>query len=162
LRLRRQAERAALALAPTGPSSGERVVPWIRPVLDSADQQRRLGEDLLFLPDGARLGEAANRLRQARRSYDGSAESAGVGRAALAVRDRALADLPAYSRWLAARPAAVDPIRGKDDEALVALAETLWDETHQLDAALAAPPDSAHLAERLETLRKRTEAAERR
>src|SRR5207248_831402 len=48
LRTRIQAEDAALAVQGQAWPYSEQVVPWIRGLVDQADQERRQGEDLVF------------------------------------------------------------------------------------------------------------------
>ena len=101
--VRRRAERAALAVAL--PSSGsyhysEQIQPWIQATIVRADAKRRQGEDLLFSTVESDWQEAIAALEQAKSDYDQATNNAGMIRNALEVRDRVLAGLPDYSRWL--------------------------------------------------------------
>ncbi|HYT93224.1 MAG TPA: hypothetical protein VEL76_31185, partial [Gemmataceae bacterium] len=109
LLLRRLAEEAAVGLA-EGEARGrqpipysEAVLPWIRENLDNADRERRLGQDLLLASKDTDLKEAVERLGKARTLYREIQTVAPRVRAAMLVRDRALADLPYYSQWVAGR-----------------------------------------------------------
>jgi hypothetical protein len=144
LLVRRQAERAAVGMeeAPERPPLGvpaearyaysEQVGQWTAAQIDRADAKRRLAEDLLFASDPASWAEARQLLRQekngdhAASAYARAQSTALSLRTCLAVRDKMLATLPAYSQWLGNRP----PDR-PDDELLKKL-ESLWEYTHKL------------------------------
>jgi hypothetical protein len=128
LQVRPLAERATLGVAasPAEYPYSEQVHLWTRGIIDEADVQRREGEDRLFAADLAAWNQARTSLTAAENRYQRALRLAGIIRAALSTRDRVLADLPDYSRWLVARPR--DDLR--DD--LAGQAETLWTQTHRL------------------------------
>src|SRR5204862_66942 len=82
----------------------------------------------LLAADDRAWSQAKVSLGDAADQYDRAIRQAGMIGRALATRDRALADLPDYSRWLVHRP--LDDLR--DD--LAGLVETLWTQTHHLAA----------------------------
>jgi hypothetical protein len=147
LQTRRLAERTAAALAteppaPAGPvaatkptrAASARVFPWVRAPLARADEERRLGVDLLFSSDPRDWDEAETHLDAAARAYRDVSDAAGVVRDALALRDEMLPVLPGYCRWLARW--------SRDGDGLMELAESIWDDVHALTRALEAdPPD---------------------
>ncbi len=144
--LRARAERAALGVYPGVDSVCEQVVPWIAPLIRRADEQRRQGEDLLFATDPEHLRQAAAALDQAETLYRQAESQAGQVRAAILVHDRALADLPDYTRYLAHRYSVAEATaRGEPAAVLVDHLEKLWGQTHTLAAALEQPSDPAPL-----------------
>jgi hypothetical protein len=149
LSVRRQGERAALGLGDDGglPACSEQVYPWIRGTLKTADEQRRVGEDLL-VSRKSDYAEAERLLRGAEADYRKAQRDAEKVRHALVVRADSLAELPYYSMWVVKRV----PAAGASD--MTAL-ETLWGQVHELDAALgraepAGPDDLARLADRVD------------
>jgi hypothetical protein len=142
LTVRRLAERAAVgALEPAaGYSLGEQIHPWIKQQVDSADQHRRTGEDLLFSSEKSAWEQAEKSLREANVAYDDAVALAARIRGAIAARDRALATLPDYSFWLAHRRAE----ELHDD--LTTRVEKLWATAHQLSERLAKPNDKIDAA----------------
>jgi uncharacterized caspase-like protein len=130
LEVRRQAELAALGLADARagllPAYSEQVRPWVSAAIDQADKSRRLGEDLLFTsqPGSAKAegGQSAKELLDgAMGDYRKAQGIAAVVRRALFQRDKALADLPYYSRWVA-----------EQTTESVEKAEDLWGQVRQL------------------------------
>src|SRR5262249_6159520 len=106
LSVRRLAEEAAVGLGSGGdteplPAYTEQVPPWIQKKVTEADQERRLGEDLLFASDNKSWDDAKNHLNTAQKSYTDAQEDALAVRRALKARDQILAELPYYSQWLA-------------------------------------------------------------
>lgn len=152
LRLRALAERAALAIGDPDADQphhnrhpySEYVVRWIRPLIDAADQQRRLGEDHVFSGTAADLETAGKLLRQAEGTdeagYKAALRQAAAVREAYQVYQQALHSLPYYSQWAARGP--VDP---RDDAGrreiatLVRMLEDLWDDVHYLARHLEEP-----------------------
>jgi hypothetical protein len=134
LRLRRQAERAALAIDGATYPYSELVAGWIARPIAEADRQRRLGEDLLFAADGASWDKAREYLTTAAGFYQEAQTTAQAIRSSLAVRDQLLSGLPYYSWWLAGRRQSPD--REKSDEQLLKSIEELWEQTHRLAALL--------------------------
>jgi hypothetical protein len=146
--LRGHAERAALgvaasprprAAAPTEYHYVEQLHPWIKDKVAAADLARRQGEDQLFSYSEQDWAGAGRDLARASQLYDEASDRASRVRFALAVRDRLLAALPDYSRWLAHRR----PGELQDD--LPALLSRLWRKAHELDQLLALPSTSAEL-----------------
>jgi hypothetical protein len=108
--VRLQAERAALSApadagpgAPT-PGYAEAVLPRVRGKVDDGDVARRRGEDLLFATEERHWNDALKHLSDAGGHYDAACRDAATLRAAFAARDRAMAELPYYGRWLADAP----------------------------------------------------------
>jgi hypothetical protein len=137
LQVRRLAERAALGLAdrPEGYPYSEQVHAWTAAILDRGDEHRCEGEDHLFAADERAWSQARDSLNAAETQYRRAVRQAGLIRAALAIRDRAAAELPDYSRWLVHRP--LEDLR--DD--LAGLVEDLWTQTHRLAELLVQPRD---------------------
>jgi von Willebrand factor type A domain len=135
LRVRSQAERAALSVAPDAYPYAEQVFFWTEPAIRRADGRRQEGQDLLFATEPADLGRAAALLRQAEADYTGAARDADALRHALATRDRVLAALPYHAAWQAER-------RPADENSLTRVAD-LWRDVHALAHALEPPPDEA-------------------
>ena len=136
IRLRRVAERTALGIADTetGYPRSEEVYPWIKTLVERADEARRLGEDRLFTAEAEAWMQADTMFSSAAQLYRQASERAATVRAALNTRDRVLAGLPDYSRWLAHRHP--DELLKDDRSAAV---EELWTQTHQLSEQLNKP-----------------------
>jgi Mg-chelatase subunit ChlD len=135
LESRQRAEEAALGLpAPPAPAPrpgaySEEVLPWNRALVEKGDAQRRGGEDRLFGAAGD-AAAAADALTAAGKDYTAAlARAAGV-RDALGARDRALAELPYYTRWLARQPLDVFSRQDEDQHA------ALWAKVRELSALL--------------------------
>ncbi len=145
LKTRRLAERTASALPPdqaadstapppSRPTYSAQVFPWIQGPLAQADEQRRLGTDLLFSTEPGDWDRARDYLETASRSYQDVAASTAVVREALAIRDEVLPVLPGYARWLARWT--------RDGDGLIESAESLWEDLHALVRAVeAGDPD---------------------
>jgi hypothetical protein len=133
LRVRRQAERAALSVAPGAYPYAEQVFYWTGPAVERADGRRQAGQDLVFATEAADLDRAAEYLREAAGAYDAAARDADVLRRALATRDRVLAALPFQTAWRVER-------RPAGEELPRPLAE-LWRDLHALARALEPPED---------------------
>jgi hypothetical protein len=140
LETRRLAEETALAVHPASqeknpfPSYSELVYLWIEDRVVQADQQRRLGEDLLFASRKPDWEEARKHLQDAKNAYESAFQTAQAVQEAFRVRDEALAELPYYARWLAQR-------RETDGKALEN-AEQLCQDAHRLATQLGQPqPD---------------------
>ncbi len=127
LNVRRLAEEAALGLKPEAdnlPPYSEQVQPWIQLLFDGADgadQQRRDAQDLLFA-ERKEDGKAQELLKSAKESYERGQNVALGLRTAFFARDRALAELPYYTRWVGSQPQSVH-------EATVT---KLWKDVHSL------------------------------
>src|SRR5207248_8269235 len=108
LQVRRLAERTALGIPPrlAGYPYSEQVHAWTRTAVERADEHRRKGEDHLFATDDRAWNQAKESLAAAETQYQKTLRQAGMIGSALATRDRALAELPDYSRWLVHRPLA--------------------------------------------------------
>ncbi len=101
LQVRLLAEKAALGIPDKISQTlyTEEILPWIQPTIDSADQQRRFGQDLLFAKDQKSWDKALEYLQTARRQYRSALATAQVIRHALNIRDQVQASLPYYLRW---------------------------------------------------------------
>jgi hypothetical protein len=142
LRLRLLAEQAALAVRPDAAPYSEQVFPWVRAAVEDADRQRALGQDLLFASAPERFDEAAEYFRQARKSYERAVEDGAAVAAALAARDRAFTEVPAYAHWVAQRPGSEDPVQHKADEELLAQIEQVAGDAHRLAESLEKRPEA--------------------
>src|SRR5262249_11866072 len=80
------------------PAYSEQVRPWVRDRVLKADEQRQWGVDRLFGSADARK-EAEEFFNKADELYRQAQAKALKVRAALEVRDRALAQLPYYAHW---------------------------------------------------------------
>ena len=140
IRLRRLAERTALGIADadSGYPRSEEVYPWIKPLVERADEARRLGEDQIFSTEDAAWSQADKNLASADQLYQAALSHASRVRSALITRDRVLANLPDYSRWLAHRHP--DDLL-KDD--LSTTFGDLWTQVHLLAGQLEIPGDGA-------------------
>jgi hypothetical protein len=143
LAVRQRAEEATLGLDLTEGAEGvpysEQVLPWIKEQIQKADAERRIGEDLLF-GSTATAKDAAEHLATAETLYKEAQTKAVVVRLALATRDRALADLPYYTRWKAGPSYTGDELDERDREEVLARAKVdLWAQVHALSAKLDAP-----------------------
>ena len=154
--VKRRAERAAVGLPagklplvePTAMSGAgsnanpyaERLWPLFEKDLLDADADRREGEDRLFGTAEAEFAAAGEKLKSAAKKYEGIAESARIVRTALLVRDRAFADLPFLTRWVAGVGPASPHAAGLPQ---------LWADAHKLDKLLDEPrkPDGAKAAD---------------
>jgi hypothetical protein len=134
LEVRRLAERAAVGASAKADdySRGEQVYPWSKAKVEDADRNRRKGEDLLLSSQKADWDAAATALNTAQRDYDEAIRRSTAIRAALALRDRALAVLPGYTHWLA------DGDSDMWSEWAPGI-EKLWDATHKLSEQLEKP-----------------------
>src|SRR5205823_4426002 len=106
LDVRKYAEQVALATNDLGEKEhpySEQVFPWIQKQIEDADQDRRLGEDLLFASSHS-WEEAQQNLSKAEQGYQQAAAVAAEVRDGLKLRDQLLAELPYYARWLTLRP----------------------------------------------------------
>jgi hypothetical protein len=141
IEVRRIAERTALAVPDVGGPEvapyGDEIPPWIRALVESADEQRRRGEDLLFASSDE-SNRARLLLEQARAKYQDAQRRAEEVRQALTVRDQVLEELPDYSRWAARRSLRIRGPEDRNDDLLRAI-EELWDEAHALVQLLEDP-----------------------
>jgi hypothetical protein len=139
LDVRQQAEEAALGLTTPEALSlrqaaySEQLLPWVKEQVETGDAARRRGEDRLF--GSARdAADATSHLEKAAKDYQEVLDRARLVRAALATRDRALAELPYYTRWLARQPL---DVFSKDDENQH---KRLWENVDDLCARLEERP----------------------
>lgn len=142
LNLRDLSEQASFALPgkPYDTSSianySERIHPWIRDRLTEADEARRAGEDYLFAGT-AQAANARRHLQQAEATYQSLDETVRQLHEALSVRDRAAAELPYYTAWLAGKKSHPD-----HDTIAASLARdvvALWEKLHALTRILENP-----------------------
>jgi hypothetical protein len=113
----------------------ERIFPAIRAMIIDADAQRRPGEDLLFT-SAAQWPDAKTRLTAAKGKYTEALQLGRQLQSAFAVRDRAFADLPFLSTWLA---------ESRPDEAQFQKVLDLWAKLHELDRQLHSLPHATAL-----------------
>ncbi|QEH33047.1 hypothetical protein OJF2_15430 [Aquisphaera giovannonii] len=149
LLVRRLAERVTLGIPEGRPgyAASERLAPWLRELVDRADDQRRLGEDQLLASDEAAWARADQSLAAAEQLYREASSRGELVRKAILARDLALSTLPDYARWMGRRR---PEDLGKDDLAAVVL--ELWDQVHRLSDRLEAPGEES--AASLEKLQK--------
>jgi hypothetical protein len=153
LQVRRAAEQTALALREREHSYSEQLCPWIQPRVNQADEQRRLGQDLLFTTEAARWEKARSYFLQAQAQYEMARRDAEPVRRAFAIRDHVLAELPLYAHWLAGRPRQADPARQQEDDDFLANIEQIAQQVEQVQQLLEArspaakePPTADELA----------------
>ncbi len=123
LEVRLLAEEAALgagaasdfSAADGGHPYSEIVFTWIKPQVESADQDRRLGEDWLFGKGPDDWKNAQELFQKAASGYKNALLDARAVRKALELRDAALAELPYYAQWLAQRRLLVDDKRAQEE-----------------------------------------------
>ncbi len=131
IRARLFAENAALGLGQLGHPYCERVAPWVQSTVAQADENRRLGQDLLFAPGEPNWKEASRLLDAAYEQYQAALEAASAVQRALALRDEILPALPFYTQWAATgRP---------NDQRVRELVEALWDDLHTLTSQISPP-----------------------
>ncbi len=146
LRVRRLAERAAVGLQIGDHPYSEQVHRWVQMQVETADELRARGQDLLFRSDRDKLLESLRLLSDAKGKYQAAQDSAEVVQKALTIRDRAQADLFFYSQWLAQRRL--------PDARQLQLAEELWENLHRLSETLEKPNPKG-----IDQLRDQTEGA---
>lgn len=144
LRVRRLAERAALASRRGSVGHAEQLLPWVAAKNRLADTKRLDGEDLLFGTASSDWGRARVLLREAEQAYEEVLADAEALRSACVTRDRALAVLPHHARWHAERRPAED---ARQDEDRLRQLEDLWRETHRLVRLLEQPGASGPVVE---------------
>ncbi len=123
--LRRTAEEAAWA---DGLAYPEQAFRWSFPLVEAADANRQLGEDLLFDTDPKTRQEANHLFLKAELDYVAAKKRAKTVADALALRDKVFARLPYYARWVAAPrggPTNAEELLGKLELAAAA--------AHQID-----------------------------
>ena len=97
----------------------EHLMPWLFGAVKHADDQRRLGQDLIFATDLPSAGQSAQYLQLADAAYVKIQDNALRLRQTMAVRDRIVPALPYYARFLARRYAEPDSRQARDLEAAV-------------------------------------------
>ncbi len=132
------AERTAWCLRETGYAYAERVVPYVTSIIDEADRQRRLGEDLL-LSSTQDYERSAQYLHTAQRQYQEAARRARIVSRAIEVYDTTIADIPYLAQSIAHRRPDVRDMRNTHQNWLTRL-ETLCRNTHDLGACLTTRP----------------------
>ena len=124
LATRRLAERAATGLQPDNRFPyAEAVWPRISDSVTAGDRLRRLAEDQAFV----NLSERVDGFNRADGQYTAAISAAAPIQRAIALRDRALADLPYWGRW------AIE--RNSDDD--VGTVERAWSLAHLLSVRIA-------------------------
>jgi len=158
LALSRLAERAAWAGLVDG--HAEVVFRWTRSVLEAADRERRLGEDLLFAGDPKGHAEAGTHFAEAEKQYAACLRDAAVIADALTARSRVLVRLPFYARWVADAHRSTRRSDDANTSHMLARTETAFRQAHGLDALLAAPPlDATQRADALLKMKPATAGA---
>lgn len=134
----------------------ELVYPWIKKDIEQADVLRLShGDDPLISDNPADWTTAAARLGEAKRKYLEIRDRAAQVRAALDARNKALAELPYFARWVAGLS---DEFEGDNDrpEKLLKLVEAIAADMHLL-ASMLEGSDSSTLP-KLTATTKRTQA----
>lgn len=150
LTVRRLAEQAALAVHAEGHPYSEFLWDVIAPQIESADANRRAGEDLL-LASPREWPQARQQLEAARAGYLAVLDTGRQIQSALQTRDDVLCMLPYYSRciahWLESPANAAASVENRNggktttlnserDDEFVSLLIQLWRDTHELCARL--------------------------
>jgi von Willebrand factor type A domain len=144
LRVRRLAEEAALATQMPLHPYAEVVFEWVHEDVAKADKLRRTGEDRLFVGIAQHPLAAAD-LGQAELGFKTAIERAATVRAALDLRDRALADLPYFAQWAASQR---DPPPERGPKDLARLTSELSVSLKALVTQLQGPREIKQLDER--------------
>lgn len=139
LSVRMLAEQCAVSWSREAPGYSGRIMPWIAETLGEADLHRQIGQDLLLGTRKVDADQAGERLMLAKKAYERADQQAQVVRQALVTRDRVLAALPAYSHWIARRPAYSLPKPPLVDPQLEGAVKEIWQLVHGLNQALTAP-----------------------
>lgn len=134
LQVRRHAEEASLGPATNEHPYSEVIWRVVQDVVRDGDSHRRTAEDALFAPAGPDRLAAFEQFDRAAAQYKRAIDRARELRAALALRDRVLADLPLLGRWTILEP---------DDSLTVKPWDVLHD-AHRLAGIIdKLPPESA-------------------
>jgi len=151
LEVRLAAEQAALGAGPDDkgvPACAEQVRPWVREKVGTADQKRRLAQDLLFAADTRSWDDAGKLLDEASKLYEEAQTDAVAIRKALKARDDALAVLPYYTFWQAQQRTT--------DVDVEAILLPLWENVHALRRALD-DPDPKPVSDKVKLAADRTD-----
>lgn len=130
LNVRQTAERTAWNFRGPEFAFSERVFPHIQRLVENADRERRLGEDLLF-GDSQDYDRAETHLQKAQSTYQQAASRGAAIAAACDTYDNAMANLPYVAHWLARKRADFRDNRAAHQKWLGQL-DTLCRDTHQL------------------------------
>lgn len=147
LTIRMLAERTAWCITDNSHAYAQRIVPHVRQLLEKADQGRRLGEDLLFA-DTQDFARAEAYFNESENLYRTAGKRAATRAVAFGIYDRAMADLPYYTRWLARTRPDVRDNRGRYQDGL-AMLEKLCRDTHKLGSLLTEPVSKASVEEQV-------------
>ncbi|MFO0947237.1 MAG: hypothetical protein U1D30_15050 [Planctomycetota bacterium] len=131
-------DRSALGSRESGFTYTAQINPWLRSLIDAADGQRLLGQDLLFVGDQENLGRARGNLHTAQGIYRDAFERGSTIQRALTVRDRVIPMLPYYCRWVAAIKTPRD-VPGGSADPLIRLCQNLCKSTDRLLESLRLP-----------------------
>ena len=131
LQLRVLAEKSALIGDPSTYPYCEQVNLWSRALVESADQQRQFGQDLLLTANQKDWEQAWAKMQKAQTSYGQARERAQLAQRALGACNRVLAELPGYSAWLAQRPPS-QASRATTAAKLLPAVEQIWQQTDRL------------------------------
>jgi hypothetical protein len=152
LRLRLFAEQTALVVETNGYAYAERIRPWISRTIEEADLIRQQGQDLLFGTERSQSQQAQELSGKATTLYQQARNDSLGLRDALAICDRAVAQLPLLSSWLAS-------FEGDSNGSLLTSTFGLFDDVRQLEQMVMevlARHDPAKIA----TIREKTKAAQ--
>ena len=132
LAIQAHGDRAAIA-------DDERGQFWSLPVVSSGNREQRMARDQLFVGDDASLAAAGPHWETADDDYTKAEKLTHTVGDALAVRDRAWAEIPYFAAWLA-RPLPDGEPSDAEDEEINGTLLHLIRAAHGLDATLASPP----------------------
>lgn len=155
LKTRVLAEEAAVGLSAATradaktPAFSEQVLRWVRADVVKADALRRPAEDRLASAQEVSWKRAEDGFAEAAKLYEAAQAVADRVRRAMRERNRALAQLPFYSRWLA---------EDGPSDAVARDHLILWKQAHALDALLRGPvKDAANQTKEMDELAKEIE-----
>ncbi len=118
------------------PLYSEVIFPWIQEMVNRADRNRQVGENLLISTERTAWDESRKKFTSARDLYRDAEKDAQVVREALYRRDEVFSRLPYYANWLANQRVQ----GGQESKALqvrLDLTRDAWKEAHELDVLLA-------------------------
>ncbi len=124
-----------------GVADDERGQFWSLPVVSSGNREQRAARDQLFVGDDAAITAAGLHWNAADDRYTKAEKLTHSVGDALAIRDRAWAEIPYFAAWLARPLPSGEPSEPMDEEINGTLLH-LISAAHGLDATLASPPTS--------------------
>ena len=114
---------------------------WSLPVVSAGNREQRAARDQLFVGDDAALAAAGSHWDAADNDYTKAGKLTKKVGDALAIRDRAWAEIPYLAAWLA-RPLPAGASTDAADEEINGTLLHLIRAAHALDATLASPPST--------------------